>query len=153
MEDIVRQRIKEVLAKNNSNINQLANDDAAFQNRLSRQLNQGAAISCDTILRFLKAYKEVSADWLLRGSGKMCFDENLPAISGEESEDELTLKIDVSKLVAEKEEMLIEIQTLKDELLKKIGCIEGLQDYISKLIIENNILSQKLGLTNKKDIV
>jgi hypothetical protein len=49
--------------------------------------------------------------------------------------------------------MLIEIQTLKDELLKKIGCIEGLQDYISKLIIENNILSQKLGLTNKKDIV
>ena len=153
MEDSVRQRIKEVLIKNNSNINQLANDDTAFQNRLSRQINQGAAISCDTILRFLTAYKNVSADWLLLGKGEMLFDEDMPKFEGTESEEEENLKIEISKIRAEKEELLTANLALKEEITKKLGCIEGLQDYISKLIIENNILSQKLGLTNKKDIV
>ena len=40
-------------------------------NLLNRQLSHGAAITLDTLLRILQAYPEISADWLLRGSGEM----------------------------------------------------------------------------------
>lgn len=153
MEESVRQRIKEVLFLNSSNINKLANDDTAFQNRLSRQINQGAAISCDTILRFLSTYPNISADWLLMGKGEMYFENSMPKFEGVESEEEENLKIEVSKLKAEKEELLTANLTLKEELIKKTGYIEGQQDYISKLIIENNILSQRLDEHQKKTIV
>lgn len=153
MEESVRQRIKEVLFLNSSNINKLANDDTAFQNRLSRQINQGAAISCDTILRFLSTYPNVSADWLLMGKGEMYFENSMPKFEGVESEEEENLKIEVSKLKAEKEELLTANLALKDEITKKVGYIEGQQDFISKLIIENNILSQRLDEQQKKTIV
>lgn len=44
--------------------------DSALQNRLSRQL-RGAVITFDTIQRILEDFSDISAEWLIRGTGQM----------------------------------------------------------------------------------
>lgn len=153
MEEAIRQRVRTVLSEFNSNTNQLADNDVNFQNRLSRQINQGSRLSCDTIIRFLSAYPNVSAEWLIRGEGNMLITDNMPPFTGDESDNDLDVHAKVISLTLEKEELVKEINQLKDELKKKEGCIEWQKNYISDLIIENHNLHSKLGYENKKDIV
>lgn len=70
-EEGVRQRLKKLQKEKGYTENGLAGGDANTQKRLNRQLSHGAIITLDTILRILRNYPEVSADWLLRGSGEM----------------------------------------------------------------------------------
>lgn len=67
----VRTRINEVLRENKITENSIAAGDSATQSRLNSQLSHGKKITLDTILRILDACPEVSADWLLRGTGEM----------------------------------------------------------------------------------
>lgn len=67
----VRTRINEVLKENKITENSVAAGDSAAQSRLNSQLSHGKKITLDTILRILDACPEVSADWLLRGTGEM----------------------------------------------------------------------------------
>ena len=67
----VRTRINEVLRENKITENSVAAGDSATQSRLNSQLSHGKKITLDTILRILDACPEVSADWLLRGTGEM----------------------------------------------------------------------------------
>ena len=75
MEEFVRQRISELLSFHKMNPTQLSKGDSALQVRLSRQLNQGAAISCKTISFILEKFPNVSAEWLMRGNGEMFLKE------------------------------------------------------------------------------
>ena len=70
-EEAVRERIAALQKEKGFTENGLADGDTPTQKRLNRQLSHGAAITLDTILRILEAFPEVSADWLLRGSGDM----------------------------------------------------------------------------------
>lgn len=71
MEEDLRVRFKEVLSFYKSNINQLSKGDKAMQVRLSRQINNGATITFETVSNILDAFPDVSAEWLLRGKGEM----------------------------------------------------------------------------------
>lgn len=71
LEQSVRNRIKQLQKEKKLTENKLAAGDSSTQSRLNRQLSHGAGISLDTILRLLIACPDVSADWLLRGSGDM----------------------------------------------------------------------------------
>ena len=66
----VRNRINAVLSENGLTQNSVAAGDTAAQKRLNSQLSHGSNLTLDTILRVLDAYPDVSADWLLRGSGE-----------------------------------------------------------------------------------
>lgn len=70
-EKAVRERIEALQKEKGFTENGLAAGDTPTQKRLNRQLSHGAAITLDTLLRILETYPEVSADWLLRGSGDM----------------------------------------------------------------------------------
>lgn len=70
MEDAVRQRIIEVFNRKNTNPTKFSKGDSALQNRLSRQL-RGAFITFDTIQRILEDFSDISAEWLIRGTGQM----------------------------------------------------------------------------------
>ena len=70
-ENLVRDRIKRLQSEKGFTENGLAGGNIPTQKRLNRQLSHGAAITLDTLLRILQAYPEISADWLLRGSGEM----------------------------------------------------------------------------------
>ena len=153
MESSIRQRIKDVLSFHNSNTNQLAGDDANFQNRLSRQINHTSTISCDTISRVLSAYPEVSAEWLIRGKGEMILSDNLPPILGDESENDLDTHAMLAQARIEIDRLNIEIAALKKELWKKEGAIEYQKDFISELTDQIKELEKKVPNETKKDIV
>ena len=65
----VRLRINAVLKEKGLTENSVAAGDSATQRRLNSQLSHGKRITLDTVLRILAACPDVSADWLLRGSG------------------------------------------------------------------------------------
>ena len=67
----VRARINLLLKEKGITQNAVAAGDAPAQKRLNSQLSHGAAISLDSVLRVLNACPDVSADWLLRGTGEM----------------------------------------------------------------------------------
>lgn len=138
MENAIRQRIKDVLNAHNSNPNKLAGNDANFQNRLSRQINQGATISCDTLIRVLMAFPDVSAEWMIRGNGEMMFTDNLPFFSGEESENEENLKIELSRKVAELEELKLQVVRLEAQK-------DYLQERNDDLVVSNRMLQDELN--------
>ena len=138
MESSIRQRIKDVLSFHNSNTNQLAGDDANFQNRLSRQINHTSTISCDTISRVLSAYPEVSAEWLLRGKGEMLISDNLPNFNGEESDSELDVHAELARKTAELEEY--KLQNLRLEAQK-----DYLQERNDDLVVSCRMLQDELN--------
>ena len=69
--DSVRNRINDVLREKGLTENSVAAGVSAVQSRLNSQLSHGGKITLDTILRILDACPDVSADWLLRGTGEM----------------------------------------------------------------------------------
>ena len=71
LENAVRDRIKQLQKEKGFTENGLAGGYTPAQKRLNRQLSHGAGISLDTLLRILDACPDVSADWLLRGTGEM----------------------------------------------------------------------------------
>lgn len=150
MESSIRQRIKDVLSFHNSNTNQLAGDDANFQNRLSRQINHTSTISCDTISRVLSAYPEVSAEWLLRGKGEMLISDNLPKFYGTESDTELDVHAELARKTAELEEL--KLQVLRLDAQK-----DYLQERNDDLVISCRMLQDELNTyqepKKKKSIV
>lgn len=66
----IRLRIRLLLKEKGYTPNKLAGGDSAFQNRLSRQL-RSAVITADTLVSLLKAFPDISAEWLLLGEGEM----------------------------------------------------------------------------------
>lgn len=70
-EEAVRARIEALQNEKGFTENGLAGGDTPTQKRLNRQLSHGAAITLDTLLRILEAFPDISAEWLLRGSGDM----------------------------------------------------------------------------------
>ena len=150
MESSIRQRIKDILNEFNSNINRLAGEDVNFQNRLSRQINQGASISCDTISRVLIYFPDVSAEWLLRGKGQMLISDNLPSFHGLETDTELDVHAELARKTAELEEY--KIQNMRLEAQK-----DYLQERNDDLVVSNRMLQDELNKyqepKNKKDII
>lgn len=128
MEDAIRQRVEEVFSYYSTTANKVADGDSAFQNRLSRQINQGSAISCDTILRILSAFPDVSSDWLLLGKGSM-FSDNLPPMTGEEDDTTLDLHAQLAKLTAE-------VGELRLQNIKLQAQMEYLEEYNTRLILK-----------------
>lgn len=66
----VRNRINQLLSEKGFTQNAVAAGDTAAQKRLNNQLSHGGNITLDSLLRVLDACPDVSADWLLRGSGE-----------------------------------------------------------------------------------
>ena len=148
----IRKRLKDILLHYNETINSISSDNA-MQTRFSRQVNGGASITYETILRFLEIFPEVSAEWLLRGKGEMILSDNLPPIIGDESENDLDTHAKLVHATKEIDILHQEIVALKEKNLKQAGCIEWQKDFISELIAEKTELEKKVPNEVKKDIV
>lgn len=70
-EDINR-RIKKVLADKSLSVAAFGRETGIEQTTLNRQLNGGSKVSVGTIKAFLHRFKDISAEWLLRGIGDEC---------------------------------------------------------------------------------
>ena len=68
----VRERINATLNENKLSVAAFSKEVGIGQTTLNRQLNGDARVSVDTIKAFLHRFKNVSAEWLLRGVGDEC---------------------------------------------------------------------------------
>lgn len=107
-------------------------------------------VSLDAIIAILTAYEDVSAEWLLRGKGEMILTDNMPTFTGEETEAEENLKIELSKIEAELQEY--KLQNLRLEAQK-----DYLQERNDDLVVSNRMLQDELNKyqepKKKKDII
>lgn len=130
MEEDLRVRFKEALRFYKSNINQLSKGDKAMQVRLSRQINNGATITFETVSNILDTFPDVSAEWLLRGKGEM-----LIASSPNEKKEEEALAESLFRNV------LVEFMSMVNKRLKSIDNntqssvdkLEGITDLLTEL--------------------
>lgn len=75
MEEEVKRRMREVLRVKSTNPTQLSNQFKVNQKTLNSHINGDTAVSLSTILLILRAFPDVSAEWLLRGEGEMFLGE------------------------------------------------------------------------------
>lgn len=75
MESIVAQRIRSVLEQKQISIAAFAKRIGMQQVTCNRQIRGDQAVSLGLIEGFLREFKEISAEWLLRGTGNMYLDE------------------------------------------------------------------------------
>lgn len=80
----VKQRIREVLSYKESNPTKLSKSFLVNQKTLNNQINSDVQLSASTILLILKAFPDISAEWLLRGEGEMMKGELNKSISEKE---------------------------------------------------------------------
>ncbi len=144
----VRERILLVFKHFATNINKFSNGDKALRNRLTRQINNNAAITIDTIDALLSKYPEISAEWLIRGRGNMIFTDSLSFYTGNETEKEMDYKIAYDKLKA-----LYDLEVERNEDLT--GGINYLEKYNQRLSFEKIKLEESLSKyePKKKDII
>ena len=146
----VRERILLIFNHFATNINKLSDGDTALRNRLTRQINNDAAITIDTISVVLSTFPDISAEWLLRGKGEMLISDNLPKFHGLESDSELDVHASLARMAAELEEHKLQIMRLEAQK-------DYLQERNDDLVISNRMLQDELNKyqepKKKKDIV
>lgn len=103
-------RIREVLKEFSSNPTQLAKQFSVNQKTLNSQINDVTTLSTSTILLILKAFPDVSAEWLLRGNGEMIMQPRSA---------ETLISPDDSELVALSRDLVRVIGKIMDKTNKK----------------------------------
>lgn len=66
----IRKRLKFILQTRHTSLNRLASGNSALQRKLQRQINEDAAITADTLLHVIDTFPDLSANWLLTGTGE-----------------------------------------------------------------------------------
>lgn len=113
MEDLVRQRVIRILRENNSTVNSLSKGNSSLQRKFNRQINEGSAITIETISSILEAYPSVSAEWLLTGKGEMLKSTSVVSYLSDEKETEY--KDTIRNLEAEINQLKGENRILREQ--------------------------------------
>lgn len=109
MENPVVERIREVLAKKRWTVNSLSKALNISQPTLSRQLSGLISLDSKVILGIVLLFPEVSAEWLLRGTGNMNLeyessDAELKAVCVDQAKEIFRLKNRIAELEGEKKD-------------------------------------------------
>ena len=65
MDNVVKERITELLQENQISVSQLSKEIGIPQNTLNRQINGDTAVPISTIISIIGYFKNISSDWLL----------------------------------------------------------------------------------------
>lgn len=116
MEGIVAQRIKSVLEQKQISISAFAKRIGMQQVTCNRQIRGDQAVSLGLIEGFLREFKEISAEWVMRGTGSMYLDKTKTNVAKVTSECNQPTKVD-SLWQAKYEEL----EKRYDQLLSILG--------------------------------
>lgn len=119
-------RIKELISAKNSNVNSFAREIGISQRTLNNYVLLGRLPSYETIHAILHRCPDVSAEWLMRGTGSMYITDDLPALRGDETEHEENLHVKLAKVSGE-------LKVAKEECVKLLGQLEFMEEYNLKL--------------------
>lgn len=81
MKEAVLQRVIEVMRYKSTSEREFANLIGANQKTINQQIKQERSLSFDTILSIISSFEDISAEWLLRGTGEMLIGENKPQLT------------------------------------------------------------------------
>ena len=107
MDCSVNQRIKDYLAEKRWTVNQLSKAIDLSQPTVSRQIAGSVTLGAELIGGILRVFPELSAEWLLRGTGKMeseALDAELRAVCIDQAKEILRLKQRIAELEGEKKD-------------------------------------------------
>lgn len=114
MKERIRLRIKELVDENDISIYKIANTPAE-QRRLNRQISEGCEVTLPTVIDIINYFPTLSTEWLLRGEGEK-YKTDFPCDTDtEEVED---LRIELTKVHAERDELRKVIEELKTEVIE-----------------------------------
>ena len=119
-ESPINERVKQILWQKERSVTKFAEKIGIAQTTLNQQFNVGK-LSLATLENILKAYPDVSAEWLLRGEGSM-FQAELSENEQYLKKEYENLKMQVAVLSNEKARLLAQVDLLNkviDRLLKQ----------------------------------
>lgn len=96
----IRERLKEAMFANHTNIHQIFGNDKNLEAKAQRQM-KGAALTTDILHAFYAAMPNISIEWLMTGEGKMKKDETYSTteqptnVASEETNKEWVMRDDV----------------------------------------------------------
>lgn len=110
---IMTGRIKEIIAYSGLSDRAFAIKCGIAQNTLNRQLNGVRELSLTTVNFILNTFEDISAEWLLRGEGKMLISENQ---FNDENTERIAMLVDtIATLQKTINEQMKTIQMLNEE--------------------------------------
>lgn len=124
------QRVTKIKEHYGLNELQLANRLGMPQSTLNYYFKQNRMPSIDTILVLLNEFSDISAEWLLRGTGSMLVSDNLPPITGTETDDTMTLHAELTRASLKVEELT----TQNAKLLHQLEYMEALNIKLAGLV-------------------
>lgn len=80
MKETVYQRIKAILEEKSISVNALAKQINVAQATLNPQLRGDRTLAANVVGKFLEAFPDVSAEWVMRGEGTM-YKKDEPSVS------------------------------------------------------------------------
>lgn len=104
MEEKLRRKIKEIVEERGLSVLGIS-DNQAQNRRLNRQINEGCAITLPTVFDILVKFPDISSEWLLRDEGSK-YISDLPSTDHDDSDDVLELKAEITRLRAERDELV-----------------------------------------------
>lgn len=138
MEADVRKRILLFLEEEkNTTVSAFAKRRGENQSKMSKQIKFSTAISLNTILQLLDEYKDLSAEWLLRGEGPMCITEK-PAQA------EVTPVAPKGEITQQLVELLrVQLDDMRQEKNKLIDIISSKGNVTQSNINGSNVVSHE----------
>ena len=86
MESLILQRVKLLLEEKSISVNALAKQINIAQATLNPQLRGDRALSAKVVDGILTAFPEISAEWVMRGTGSMYLDQTKTTVTEVASE-------------------------------------------------------------------
>ncbi len=120
----VRYRIKDILKTYGYSVLKLSNGNPSLQVKLNKHINGNTTISLETIELILSTFPNVSAEWLLRGTGDMFLDGSSTGESRNEEQSSTTER--VAGGVPSTETYIADLQRQIAELRKDKELLGGL---------------------------
>jgi transcriptional regulator with XRE-family HTH domain len=136
MENGVKQRVMDLIDIKADSVYGFAKQINVAQTTISEYLNNGKKVSFTIIRAILDTFPDVSAEWLLRGTGDSCVIEerdNIDIVRGDESQELKDAKATITRLSEENE-------ALKKQIIELNAILEYQEKRMDKLI---NILHQE----------
>jgi transcriptional regulator with XRE-family HTH domain len=146
MENDVKQRIMDLIEIKADSVYAFSKQIKVAQTTLSEYLNNGKRVSFTIIRAILEAYPDVSAEWLLRGTGESCFIEERDIIDTPTAQDDealISAKATITRLNMENE-------TLKKQIIELRAIMEYQEKRLDKFI---NILHEESNPSPSLSIV
>lgn len=147
MKEAVNERVRQIIAEKNFSSVYLSSISDIHQTTIARQISGKCSVSIELLYAILHECPDISPGWLLMGEGNKYVADNLPAITGNESEEVLDLHAQIAKLTAERDAALENLRR-EEESIKDLRYTVELQKSLLHGSHEDYIEERK-----KKEIV